>query len=139
MSFEDGARTVFVISGDADVQVLCRGALPFPIAATGPGDDLLQELTASRPAVVLIDILEPTDWQVVGRLRDSPVTAQVPVVVLTAWPVDRTFRRCADQLGCSAILAKPCDPELLLQAVEEAFFTRSPSSKGRRARRSPNE
>ena len=105
----DDQRSVFVISADPDANVLCRGILPFPIAAPAPGESVLQAIARTRPGVVIAQVVEPTDWQIIGGLKSSPLTERIPVIVLTGPNgVDETFRRCAHQLGCSAILVTPC-------------------------------
>ena len=49
-------------------------------------------------------------------MRTDGTSARKPVVVLTAsaWATDRA---AAEQVGCSAFITKPCEPEKLLRTI----------------------
>ncbi|HUG54103.1 MAG TPA: response regulator [Vicinamibacteria bacterium] len=77
-----------------------------------------------QPHVVGLDLALPgvDGWAVTAHLRAHPLTAQIPIVVLSAhaYPEDEARARAA---GATAFLRKPCSPVELartLRRVSEA-------------------
>ena len=87
-----------------DLHVLTDGAEALDyIAATEQG-------SAPIPALLLLDLNLPkhTGGEVLARLRQSPVCARVPVVVMTSSPSPRD-KDLVTQLGISCYFRKPTD------------------------------
>jgi two-component system alkaline phosphatase synthesis response regulator PhoP len=87
------------------------------------------------PACVIIDIMMPglDGYQVVRALRGDPMTAAIPLVILTALAQDR------DQLvgmasGADQYLTKPVRLERLFAAIEQALAL-AQTERDERARR----
>jgi CheY-like chemotaxis protein len=85
----------------------------------------------AQPDVILLDILMPDfdGWAVLEALKHDPVTARIPVVVLSI--VDE--RKRALDAGAAAIVTKPVDRSELLRAIEEAC---APATRRSRSSRS---
>ncbi|MFW5472870.1 response regulator [Knoellia sp. CPCC 206450] len=90
-------RTALIVDDDPHAYELARLALD-PAgwtleSCTRPAEvfDLIRE---SRPSVVLVDLLMPEmdGFQVIDRIRSDPVTAAVPIVVLTSKTLTRRDR-----------------------------------------------
>lgn len=77
-----------------------------PIATDAP-ESALQIARTVRPAVIFIDILMPgaNGWEVLSALRSDPVTARIPVVMLSVLDDQKTAR----ENGAAALLTKPID------------------------------
>jgi CheY-like chemotaxis protein len=92
-------------------------------ATTGPAT-LTQALT-ERPDVIVLDVLMPGDdgYTACARLRDHPVTAGIPVLLLTASDAPDVEAR-AIQAGATAVLHKPCSAERLSLTINAAMGTR---------------
>ncbi len=75
-----------------------------------------------RPDVILTDLSMPfvDGWTLLRTLKQHPVTAQIPVVVLTGHD-DIQHRQRAQDAGSIAFLATPCDPALLARTLREAL------------------
>ena len=91
-----------------------------PIVASTAADALR---LVSRARVVVTELLLPgrTDgFELIAKLRRSPRTAHVPIVVLTscAWHADRDRALAA---GCDVFLAKPCLPDQLVIEVRRVL------------------
>lgn len=70
-------------------------------------------------ALVLLDLNLPggSGFDLLKRIRTTPPTSAVPVIVVTGSHEERDIRRAA-LLGANGYLVKPDDPEALLQIVK---------------------
>lgn len=77
-----------------------------------------------RPALVLLDLHLPDldGLQVLTELQANPVTAAIPVIVLSADATPAQIERLL-AAGASAYLTKPFDVEQLLRAVDDAVVS----------------
>ncbi|MEZ0604423.1 response regulator [Paraburkholderia sp. IW21] len=73
--------------------------------------------------VVLLDLKMPRvdGFEVLRRLKDSPQTAAVPVIVLTTTDDPREIARCYE-LGCNVYITKPVEYEAFIEAVRRLGF-----------------
>jgi CheY-like chemotaxis protein len=98
---------VFEHRSNIDIIVATRGLLGLEMARD------------HQPAIVLLDIHLPdvNGDKVLTRLRDDPLTRDIPVVVLSADASDRQMQRLLN-LGAAAYLTKPLDVHKLLETVD---------------------
>jgi CheY-like chemotaxis protein len=70
-----------------------------------------------QPRAILLDVMLPSidGWDLLGRLRENPGTAGIPVIICTILPQEEL----ALQLGAAAFLRKPVTRELLLQKLDQ--------------------
>jgi CheY-like chemotaxis protein len=73
--------------------------------------------------VVLLDLKMPRvdGFEVLRRLKDSPTTAAVPVIVLTTTDDPREIERCYE-LGCNVYITKPVEYDAFIEAVRRLGF-----------------
>ena len=95
------------------------------------GDRVLSLALEMQPDVVVLDLALPgvDGYVLAAALRAHPLTARIPIVVLSAHAYPEDEQR-ALQAGASAFLRKPCLPAELantLRAVSENCKTPSPS------------
>ena len=71
------------------------------------------------PDLILLDVVMPeTDgYQVCRTLRDSPLTASIPVIFISG-NLDQAAREKGMAAGAADYLGKPVDPEELLTRIE---------------------
>ena len=83
--------------------------------AAASGREALAALRERRPDLVLLDLMLPDldGFGVCEILRRTPATADIPVVMLTAWTSDEA-RAQSRTLGALDHLAKPFSPRELL-------------------------
>jgi CheY-like chemotaxis protein len=76
-------------------------------------------LAASQPQVIVLDVMMPgiDGWEILGRLRQHPLTSSVPVIICTVLPE----RDLALALGASGFLPKPVTRQSLLEALGQAL------------------
>lgn len=73
--------------------------------------------------VVLLDLKMPRvdGFEVLRRLKESPQTAAVPVIVLTTTDDPREIARCYE-LGCNVYITKPVEYDAFIEAVRRLGF-----------------
>jgi CheY-like chemotaxis protein len=78
---------------------------------------------AELPDLVITDILMPNvdGYEFVRQLRLDSSICRTPVIFSSAHYLEGESQALAQACGVSAILPKPCDPELLLSTVKEAL------------------
>jgi signal transduction histidine kinase/ActR/RegA family two-component response regulator len=117
-----GGPTVLVIDDDASAlelvgRVLERGG--YRVVAACSTDDAAEKLRADPPRAVVLDLVLPgqSGWTFLERLRQSPATARIPVIVVSM--IDNASRSLAS--GATAHLTKPLDAVQLLSALAAAL------------------
>ena len=87
------------------------------------GAEALDIVRAEHPRLVICDILMPTmdGYEFVRHLRADPRLADIDVMFHTANYREREARTLADSLGVSRILMKPCPPEQIIEAIDDAL------------------
>jgi signal transduction histidine kinase/DNA-binding response OmpR family regulator len=98
----------------------CLGADGHAVEVVTAGEQALTRAAADPPAAICLDVALSGDvdgWQVLARLKASPATAHIPVVVCTG----RNGRAHAAALGAADFLAKPFSQRQLRDAVARAL------------------
>ena len=75
-----------------------------------------QKLAAFRPALIILDILlrGEDSWNFLAKLKESPATRKIPVLVVTTLDDPRK----AYQLGADSYLIKPVDSQTLRKELD---------------------
>jgi DNA-binding response OmpR family regulator len=118
---------VIVVEDDVDARQIyseylrTRGWTVFTAADGRSGLNKTMELT---PDAVVLDLAMPRvdGWTVLKRLRESSMTSQLTIVVVSAMP---DTRDAAIAAGCDAYLAKPCPPDVLDMQLRALLRLRS--------------
>lgn len=110
---------VLIIDDDAASAEACRRILEedgYRVAVAGDGEQGLRMAEADNPSVVLLDpeIAGVAGFEALGRLAEA-ASATVPVVMTGKGTVDSAVESM--RLGAHDYLAKPVDPERLLESV----------------------
>ncbi|SIT45922.1 Response regulator with CheY-like receiver domain and winged-helix DNA-binding domain [Paraburkholderia ribeironis] len=94
-----------------------------PAASPYPPLPPLPPLDALANFVVLLDLKMPRvdGFEVLRRLKASPKTAMVPVIVLTTTDDPREIARCYE-LGCNVYICKPVEYDAFIEAVRRLGF-----------------
>jgi len=119
---------ILVVDDEPVNRELIRDSLEacgYAIEEAASGAEALACIAASPPDVVLLDVSMPVldGLEVCRRLKDDPLTAPVPVIMVTAH-ADRRDRLAGINAGANDYLSKPIDlPDLLLR-VRNALFAK---------------
>lgn len=117
------AHRVLVIEDSDVIQRLievCLRPAGFEVDTEGDGPAGLDAALADPPDLVILDVGLPRmdGWEVLARLRESPLTRHVKVLILTAH-AQETNRERAGQVGADAFLTKPFRPNELRTIATE--------------------
>jgi PAS domain S-box-containing protein len=109
---------VLVVDDDADHLALIRrylGRAGYEVIAASNGSAALQLAKTEQPNLITLDLHLPDvhGMQVLGRLKDEPLTADIPVVILSISREESGAKR----LGAADYLVKPFDERQLLAKV----------------------
>lgn len=115
----DVAQRVLIVEDNAGAAELLSGLLTedgYDVEVASTGEQAFARIAQRPPAVICLDIGLPgklDGWEVLTRLKASPGTAHIPVVVCTG--SERQDRAAA--LGAADFLMKPFPPERLLETI----------------------
>jgi len=98
----------------------------YDVVACSGGEDALLRVEQAPPDVVVLDVVLPgiDGFEVCRRLRGSPATADVPVIMVTAQAQDEDRKR-GYALGVREYVTKPFEPAELVALVREALAGRA--------------
>lgn len=117
---EDRRPVVLVVDDDEDTRIILFGFLQneFRVIMARSGEECLQILQRETVALVLLDLLMPEmdGLAILREIRQNPVTAKTPVIVVTAWE-DVSALAEAKHLGARECLLKPVFRRRLLRSV----------------------
>lgn len=87
-----------------------------------------------RPDLVLLDALMPhkDGGEVARELRLRPVTAETPIVFVTAWSGNSDFGTACAGIEGGSVLAKPVGPTALIKLIEQKLAVDHPALAGSR-------
>ena len=103
--------------------VMERSGYEIFLAATGR--DGVSAAIKQQPDLILMDLLLPEmdGWSATAEIRSNLVTANIPVIALTAHAQAGDRKRALDA-GCDDYLIKPIDMAELLRIVDQALQRR---------------
>jgi diguanylate cyclase (GGDEF)-like protein len=118
------AASVLVVDDDDETRLLVMTALAMGqvrCTQASSGEDALEQALAHPDGidVIVLDVVLPgmNGVEVLRRLKRSPLTAHIPVIMVTGTATgDRDVVNGVD-LGASDYMAKPCSPSVLLAKV----------------------
>lgn len=120
-------RRVLVVDDTPQIRMLLRLNLELEGFEVVEADDgavaiaLLHEWadTGLLPDVVTLDaVMEPVDgWTTVAAIRRDPRLRHLPLLMITA-SVQAHQQQRADRVGVDAFVAKPFDPQAVVELIE---------------------
>lgn len=116
---------VLIVEDEGDIadvlSLRLRAAKTFEVASAASGREGIHLIPKFRPDVLLLDLVMPglDGWDVCRALRADPATADLPVVMMTAfWAADTEAK--ARAFGIKRILFKPLDLAKLVESLNDA-------------------
>jgi len=92
----------------------------FEVSTAVDGQDCLDKVAEINPDVITLDVMMPRldGWETAVRLRKSPDTTHIKVVLITARAQEDDKVR-GQRVGADAYLTKPFDPNEMIRVVRE--------------------
>lgn len=115
-------RKILIIDDEDDIREVAALSLEsvagWDVVTANSGAQGLARAAEHQPDAILLDVMMPgMDGPTTFReLRKNPVTAKIPVLLLTAKVQSSDQRRFAD-LGVESVLFKPFDPMTLADQI----------------------
>ena len=83
------------------------------------GREALEKIDSAKPDLIIMDVMMPelNGLEVLSQIRESPETAELPVIIMTA-NAQRFTREEAEAAGVSAFLTKPFSPTQLMLQIQ---------------------
>jgi two-component system, chemotaxis family, chemotaxis protein CheY len=115
---------VLLVEDSATMRAYVSAALEaegFAVTTTASGFEALKILPRSRFDLIITDINMPdiTGLELIRFVRESPVHAKVPLVIISTDGAERDRDRGL-KLGADAYLVKPFAPEALVEVARRA-------------------
>lgn len=112
-----------IVDDEADIRRLIAFLLrTYELYEAENGERALELIREVQPALVLLDVMMPemSGLEVLGTLQKNPLTASIPVVLLSAkgqtQEIDQGLRS-----GAARYLVKPFESQTLRACVEEVL------------------
>jgi DNA-binding response OmpR family regulator len=125
---------VMVIEDEKEIRDLLKYNLEragFRVAAFADGEQGLEQLFASRPDLVVLDLMLPgrNGLEILREVRGEPATADVPVIVVTARGAEMD-KLLGFEHGADDYLTKPFSPRELVARAQALLRRSKPASRG---------
>ena len=94
----------------------------YEVVTAYDGKEALEKVKSEKPDLVVLDVMMPymDGFEVLKNLKADPITAEIPVIMLTAKAQDADVFR-GWQSGVDCYLTKPFNPMELLTFVKRIF------------------
>lgn len=98
------------------------GSQGYTVRWAATAEDGLAQAEQVLPEMVLLDLgLPDIDGQtLMGYLRGLPGMGEVPIIAVTAWPVE-TARQMVTAYGCNGCISKPIDVREFINTINAYF------------------
>lgn len=115
-------KTICVVDDEEGIREAMHAWLEecgYGVIGTGSGADAFEMIRKNKPDLVLLDIMMPKvdGLEVLARLKESPETCLIPVIMLTAKKEIAAIAK-ATELHAAGYFTKPFEEKAFLAAVE---------------------
>ena len=123
---------LLVVDDDPDILTLMEEALTFHgyhVSTASGGQEALDQVQASQPDLILLDLRMPgvDGYEVIRRLKSEEATRPIPVIVITASPVDKQRDKVRVLgMGAAQYITKPLSIESLIREIKRAIVDKQP-------------
>jgi CheY-like chemotaxis protein len=119
---------VLVVDDAADARALFGEYLEylgFRVETAVNGAEAIASAHREWPAIIIMDLAMPEvdGWQAIKHLKADPLTADIPIVALSAYAFGDETQR-AREAGADLCLSKPCLPSQLARVIRALLVRR---------------
>lgn len=121
------AQNILIIDDEWTIQLALQARLSargFSVQLASDGPSGLLAARQYRPDVILLDLRMPDmdGFEVLRRLRSSPETSSIPVIILTA-NIQDSVKQQARSAGAARFLTKPFESKDIINAIQAVTST----------------
>ena len=128
------AKKILIVDDEQDIVVIIGKLLErngYKVMTATDGMESIAKVEAEPPDLILLDNIMPNmdGLAVLAKLRSSPKTADIPVIMLSA-ATDEDYIVAAQESGVSDYVIKPFEYEVLLKKIARVLdgnLVQSPS------------
>jgi CheY-like chemotaxis protein len=118
---EDREKIVLLVEDNEDNLTVYRAILEhvgYRVLEARDGEQGVERARSGLPDMILMDVSIPKidGWEATRRIKGDEATREIPVVALTAHALEEDRER-AWVVGCNGYLAKPVEPQRVLEEV----------------------
>ena len=117
-------KTILLADDDEDIRTVFGMSLEryYRVLEAATGTSAIELIKRERPDLVVLDWTMPgsSGIEILTALRQDPLTATMPVIMLTGKEEEADRARAA-ALGAYAFLVKPVSPPQLLKTIQAAL------------------
>jgi two-component system, chemotaxis family, sensor kinase CheA len=129
---------VLAVDDNPDALLLIKAALQdtsYTVVAVQDSLKAMELVQELHPCAITLDVMMPdlNGWQLLDQLKANPVTASIPVVMITVLSEPTT----GYVLGADAYLIKPFKTEVLLHTLQELTASQKDPSQASRGEAQP--
>ena len=120
---DNSSRTTILVVDDRAINreflVMLLGYAGYRVLEAADGAEALDKVRSERPALVITDVLMPTmdGIEFAHRLHAESEISRIPLIFYTATYRLNEARMLAQSCGVETVLAKPAEPQVILDAV----------------------
>jgi CheY-like chemotaxis protein len=117
-------KTVLVVEDNKDELMIYTTLLSYrgyAILAAADYETALEIARSRKPDLAVVDVnlgeVERDGCDLVGEFRATDPTRKMPVIAHTAF--GDVYRKALEKAGCDAVIHKPTNPQVLMDAIEK--------------------
>jgi CheY-like chemotaxis protein len=120
------SKLIYIVDDEKEICELLRIVLEsrnYIVQVGYDGEDALKMIEEKKPDLLIIDLRMPriNGYEVIARLKDTPETAQIPIMVLTS--LTKGSRKSDEEwrksLAVQDFITKPFEPLGILKRVQD--------------------
>jgi len=120
------APKVLIVDDEQPVVELVREFLEedgYRFTEANNGMDAIDKAVSEKPAVIIMDMRLPgmNGYEIVGRLKHDIRTKDIPIIIMSAFDVDRARLGESAETTAFPIISKPFEREAIRNSVREAL------------------
>ena len=122
----DIMQKIFVVEDDRFLRELITEELAregFSVGSAVDGEEALEKITQQKPDLVLLDLILPgiDGYEVLKRMKDSPATLKIPVVILSNLGQKENFDKGMGLGAIDYLIKSNFTPREIIAKVKKYF------------------
>lgn len=115
-------RRILIADDEEDIKFVVKFHLEsqgYEVITAFDGLDTLALAESEKPDLILLDVMMPVmnGFEVARKLRDNPLTMDIPVVMLSAAAKGESIKQALES-GARDYLVKPFEPQKLDEVIQ---------------------